>query len=192
MAEQQQAARPAQDLPHQPGALAGVEVIARFVKNQPVGLRQPGAGQRDPLALATAQAGGGRIGPQLAKADLVERLLQPRRRIPGVADQRIVRFIDGTISDALQRTQHAIHAGQRSDCGKQAGIEFLRHVMDTAIAAHGATGRQGLAGQQPRQHAFAHAIGADQADAARREGKLKLVKQGRAIGQHARKTIELQ
>ena len=64
--------------------------------------------------------------------------------------------------------------------------------MDTAIAAHGAAGGQHLVGQQPRQHAFAHAIGADQADAVRREGKLQLVKQGRAIGQHIRQTIELQ
>jgi len=59
MADHQQAAAPLLQPFVQLLAMAGIEVVAGFVQDQPISAAGPGAGQRHLHGLATAEARGG-------------------------------------------------------------------------------------------------------------------------------------
>ena len=93
MADQNQAARPFPDRALQFRALRQVEVIAGLVKNQPVGVGEPGGEKGDALALAAAETVAGRVDAQAGQADAGQQAGCNLFAVPMLLRQLVVTFV---------------------------------------------------------------------------------------------------
>ena len=116
MADHQQAAAPLLQPFVQLLAMTGIEVVAGFVQDQPLGTAGPGAGQRHLHGLPATEARSGLGGIEIAgQPEHLPLLPQALAQIPAVADAGEVGLVHAAGFDAMQCGQFRADASQFTD-----------------------------------------------------------------------------
>ena len=161
MADHQQTARPALQLPDQRLPVWPIQVVAGLVEDQEVRLREQRTDQRDAHGLAAAERGGGRRSVQMAEAIALQLVPQSLTHIPALAHRLEILGRATARLDARQGLQCFPHTDQIGHRGLR-----CRHLLSQIMHATGSHTAPGaglqLAGQDARQDGLAHAIASDQ------------------------------
>ena len=183
MADHQQAARPAPQLFAQQLPPGRVEMVAGLVQDQEVGIGQERTGQRHAHALATAEPAGGHGGRHAVQLHPFQLGLEVFAQLPALAQRFEIGDVAAALLDALQGRERIAQAGQVGDAGTGRNVDLLRQPGHRPRTQAAPAGRRQATGQQPRQHALAHAIAPDQPGAPGVEGFVQIGKQQPAVRQ---------
>ncbi len=183
MADQDQATAPALQLLRQPVAAVAVQVVARLVEQQQVGVAQQGADQHHASQLPAAQRGRRVLWLHLLQAGVVQGLAQALRQVPAVIHLVQVFQAGGAGGQALQGAQGLGEAGDLGHALAWLHLWVLGHIGQPGAVADAAGRGLQLAGDQAQQQGFAHAIAPDDGRGLAIETQVQGIEQGFAIGE---------
>ncbi len=189
VADHDQAAVPALQRVDQALAMVGVEVVAGFIQDQPLGTGQERTGQCDLHRLATAERRRRLQGIERGQPEQLPLCLQLLAQIPVLTDAAEVVRIDAAGFDAEQGIEHRTDPGQIGDAALGYAA-VLGEQVHRPTAQDAAGGGREIAAEQTCEHAFAHAVAPDQTGRGAVERGGQFGKQDPAVGQGMRHAVE--